>query len=316
MVHPLRADMRYKEHSEKETVTNPNMPDHEPGPLRFDRILLPVEFSEPEITPVRHAAALARKFNSELTMLHVNQILLPGGLNEAGEAHATGWIKSIEAQRKHDLNDYLPEEFEGVKLRRVVLSGDPAEKIVETAREEGDDLIVIATRGYGNLRRYLLGSVTAKVLHDTETPVWTGAHLRDPELRRWHDIKNIICGLDDSSNAAHVLDTALQLARLFQAHLTVCHVLPELWANNENPVLSATDTDAAEEKIHTMLAARQASAEINIGRGEANVVLSDLAGRKNAQLIVIGRSGTSETGRLRHNSYTVIRDAPCAVLSI
>lgn len=293
------------------------MPEHKSGPLRFDRILLPVEFSEPEITAVRHAAALARKFDSELIMLHVNQILLHGDLDETTKAQASGWIKSVEAQRKHDLNDYLTEELEGVKLRRMVVSGDPADKIVEIAREEGVDLIVIATRGYGNLRRYLLGSVTAKVLHDTEIPVWTGAHLRDPELRRWHDITNIICGLDDTKNAPHVLDTALQLAQLFQAHLTVSNVMPELWMTSDNPLESAQDTDAAEERVHTMLAKRQASAEVHIGRGPASVVLSDLAGRKNAQLIVIGRSGTSAAdGRLRHNSYTIIRDAPCAVLSI
>jgi hypothetical protein len=57
--------------------------------------------------------------------------------------------------------------------------GDPAREITDYAQEQGADLIMMPTHGYRTFRSLLLGSVTAKVLHDAACPVWTGVHVED-----------------------------------------------------------------------------------------------------------------------------------------
>ena len=61
-------------------------------------------------------------------------------------------------------------QLEGIAVTRVLLRGDPAREIVEAAQFHNADLIVMSTRGEGVLYRLLLGSVTAKVLHESPVP--------------------------------------------------------------------------------------------------------------------------------------------------
>jgi hypothetical protein len=74
-----------------------------------------------------------------------------------------------------------------MEAKRVVLEGDPARQIVDYAHEEKVDLIVMPTHGYGPFRQFILGSITAKVLHDADCPVWTGVHLEEaPQVTEPH----------------------------------------------------------------------------------------------------------------------------------
>jgi hypothetical protein len=83
---------------------------------------------------------------------------------------------------------FLQDEFAGVLLSRVLVEGDPATEIVNHAKNERIDLIMMPTHGHGPFRALLLGPVTAKVLHDAECPVRTTAHtdkkMADP-ADRW-----------------------------------------------------------------------------------------------------------------------------------
>ena len=60
-----------------------------------------------------------------------------------------------------------------------MLEGDASEVITKYAAEHGTDLIMMPTHGYGVFRGLLLGSVTAKVLHDAVCPVWTAVHVEE-----------------------------------------------------------------------------------------------------------------------------------------
>src|SRR6185295_13696210 len=148
--------------------------------MELTKILLPVDFSEQGDGAAQQAGALARYFGAELILLHVNPILVPTltSLREFGGPIDTGWITALEAQARRDLETYHQADLKGAKVTRTVVTGDPAASIVEFAHREKPDLIVMPTHGYGPFRRLLLGSVVAKVLHDSEVPVWTGAHLQ------------------------------------------------------------------------------------------------------------------------------------------
>ena len=85
----------------------------------------------------------------------------------------------------------------GSDLRR---SPDPADRILEFAQEYKADLIVMPTY-HRRYRTFLVGSVTAKVLHDVECPILTGIH-RLAESPRIPDVfRNLVCGMDDAPGA-------------------------------------------------------------------------------------------------------------------
>ena len=70
----------------------------------------------------------------------------------------------IVQRAEETLEQALRSELEGIAVTRLVLRGDPAEEIVNTASDQNAGLIVMSTFGTGMFYRYLLGSVTAKVL--------------------------------------------------------------------------------------------------------------------------------------------------------
>src|SRR5581483_11329405 len=71
----------------------------------------------------------------------------------------------------------------------------------------------------------LIGSVTAKVLHDSEIPVWTGAHLEEKPEREFA-VKTVLCALDLTAHSAATASRAAALAEKFGAQLKFVHVIP------------------------------------------------------------------------------------------
>src|SRR5262249_41731149 len=133
----------------------------------LSRILVPVEFSPRCEMAARHAKALAAHSHAEITLLHVVPPLMAYGAPEALAYSAALDVEEDQVKlAKAHLDRFLPDEFSVLTVERFVREGDPAREIVACAVERQSDLIVIPTHGYGPFRRFLLGSVTAKVLHD------------------------------------------------------------------------------------------------------------------------------------------------------
>src|ERR1700722_2524492 len=101
--------------------------------LKISKILLPVDFSEQGKAATRYAAALARHFHATLTLLHVNEVY-SRALMAPQEFHGhidTGWITALEGERLREMQSYQETEFCGVNIQRMVVSGDPAQRIAE-----------------------------------------------------------------------------------------------------------------------------------------------------------------------------------------
>jgi nucleotide-binding universal stress UspA family protein len=286
--------------------------------MKLSKILLPVDFSEQGVAAAAYAAGLARHFQAELTLLHVNPLIVPALITprEFSGPIDTGWITALEAQRRRDLACYQAGEFRDVNLKRVVTTGDPAQQIVEHAHGAKTDLIVMPTHGYGPFRRFLLGSVTAKVLHDAECPVWTGSHLRDTSAHGWRPVKQVLCAVDIGPASERVLDWAWRFAGAFAARLAIVHAIPKL-----EPPMELLEPDAADwraepaaAQIRCLQTKTGASGEVVIEGGDPSEVVANTAAEMNADMVVIGRSPAK--GRLRTNAYSIIRDSPCPVLSV
>ena len=141
--------------------------------LPIRNILVPVNFTAACQAAANFAHDLAGSLNAEICLLHV----IEPAASATGLETAAVFEASMRGLREHatrTLDAFL--EQADASVQRCVLEGDPATEIVRFAHNERVDLILMPTHGYGVFRRLLLGSVTAKVLHDADCPVWTGLH--------------------------------------------------------------------------------------------------------------------------------------------
>jgi nucleotide-binding universal stress UspA family protein len=286
----------------------------------FSKILLPVDFSERSTGAARYAQALARHFHAELIILHV---LTPpdyglGALETAGAMLEEPCRKRAE-QASAVLEAFMPAEPSGLKVRRIVLEGDPAKKIVDLAHDEGADVIAMPTHGCGPFRRFILGSNTAKVLHDADCPVWTGVHLEQAPALASIPFRSILCAVDLGAQSSMTLDWAAWLARQFGARLSVVHATAGVPDLGDDPQWQwRTETRAAAgRELFRLLDGVGAEADLSIEAGEPAQVICAAAARASADVLVIGRgSAAGVFGRLRTNAYAIIRQSPCPVVSV
>src|SRR5208337_2237819 len=146
--------------------------------LNIKKILLPVDFPNASLRVVHQAATLARHFHSEIVMLHVVTALSQAaGVPEDGP-ELSGWdmLAEITREAEKNLDQSLGPALDDLTIKRVLVKGNAARAIVQTAQEEKADLIMMPSYGH-TFSQFLMGSVTAKVLHWTECPVWTDAHV-------------------------------------------------------------------------------------------------------------------------------------------
>jgi nucleotide-binding universal stress UspA family protein len=285
----------------------------------LERILAPVEFAERCAGAVRYAKTLADQFESELTLLHVVPPP-PPSMGEDVYARAT-------AEVKEKLDAFLAGDLSGSSVRRIVVKGDPARKIVQYALNEQSDVILMATHGLGGFRRHLLGSNTAKVLHDADCPVWTGVHLEGAGASPPFPIRSILCAVDLGPQSANALAWASTLQREFNAQLTLAHaaLTPPQRARMGAPGREdaresnwdAAVRSAAQNELEQLRSDSGAAARILVESGEPAQVISEAAHRLHADILVIGRgSAAGAQGRLRANAYAIIRQSPCPVVSV
>ena len=225
----------------------------------------------------------------------------------------TGWITALELERLREMESYQDADFRDLSVRRVVVSGDPAQRIAQQARKENTGLIVMPTHGYGPFRRFLLGSVTAKVLHDVDCPVWTGAHMQEPSRHGWKAVSNVLCAIDNGPASEHVLTWARDLADEFGALVTVVHAISASGPEEGR----TTRTVEARENIQCLMKKLGIPGVIDIEGGEPGKAVTAAAAQANADVLVIGRSPRSNgLGRLRANAYAIIRESTCPVVSV
>lgn len=286
----------------------------------LSKILLPVDFSERSVGATRYASLLARHFQSELTLLHTLTPLHDefGALEVAGTMLVDVY-RARAGQAAAELEAFMAEALAGLNVHRVVLHGDPAEEIVRFAHNEHTSLIAMATHGYGPFRRFILGSNTAKVLHDADCPVWTGVHLEDNRAAAPGPIRSILCALDLGPQSSKTLAWADWLRQEFDARLTVIHATasgPDV-ADESDRAWRTRVHESAEAELQLIQRDTGAHAEIFLEAGEPARVICSEAMRVQADVLVIGRgSAAGVFGRLRTNAYAIIRQSPCPVVSV
>jgi nucleotide-binding universal stress UspA family protein len=285
------------------------------------KILLPVDFSERAGHAARFAVPVAEHFHSQVTVLHVLPPPYEVGSGEAGFAMQAELVAARRQQAQEQLDGFLTAELGHLQVRRVLREGDPAREIVDCARTESASLVVMPTHGYGRFRRLLLGSVTAKVLHDLDGPVWTTAHaesLPGPAAVRF---QHVLCAVDLEQGSRRVLDWSTGFAAEFGARVTLVHAMtgldPRTVGYQFSPEWRDFVVGAAEQQITTLQQQAGTHVEVKLAEGPVAEMVCDAVEELSADLLVIGRgSNAGMLGRLTSQAYAIIRQSPCPVVSV
>lgn len=270
--------------------------------LALKKLLLPVDYSDRTVMAAENAGFVARRCGSQVTVLHVKE----------SRPHS-------EEEPFADRAEAVMHALKDVDATTVELPGNPAEVIVQYARDNGCDLIVMPTRGHTALRRFLLGSVTAKVLHDVEIPVWTGVHYDQDAAAPLADVRHVACAVDLGPQSEAVLRWASEFATRLGAGLTVVHASSQLV-----PVIGVVHDHEYRAQLAAVMTAQLTEllkktgidAEIRLAPGEPGKAVTEAARECNADVLVIGRTPPGLMGRLRAAAYAIIRQSQCPVISV
>lgn len=294
--------------------------------LTLKKLLIPVDFSERSTAAAEHAAAMAARFDSELIFQHV---VPPGpyehGFVEGGYSPGAVWPSREEMEERllEQMQQLISNTARGRLVEPVISWGDPITEIERMASREQVDLIMMPTHGYGPFRRFALGSVTTKVLHDLSFPIFTGAHVEELPESADAPYEVIVCAIDLQPHSEQVLRWAWGFTQAWKADMIVVHAAPSIDAAPVDGVRIPTGLRESVNRertaeIEEMLAKIGASAaRIDVDCADAVRYVLDAAKASVADALIIGRSADdSLLGRLRADSAALIREAPCPVISI
>lgn len=292
------------------------------------RILCPLDLSETSRRALGHAMAMAKWYDSQLTVLHViHPTLLPEPViffNEPSHIAPSSLSarQSVEAQ----LRDWLePACRAGVKTETVVDEGNPASRILEYAVSRQADLVVMGTHGLGGFERFVLGSVAEKVLRKATCPVMTVPPAAETSAQVPY--MRVLCPVDFSESSLAALRFAISIAKEADAHLTILNVLD--WPSNDELFVEQFDTPELRQLVEGRARHRlealvtdemrvwcKPTTTVRFGKPYRQIL--ELAGSEEANLVVIGIRGRNPMDLTLFGSTTnqVVRHASCPVLTL
>jgi nucleotide-binding universal stress UspA family protein len=149
-------------------------------PFQLKNILVPVDFSEASRRVLKYAVPLAEKFGAKITLVHVvepriypESLVVPAELEQMNIRLMRNGREMLDALRRRAFDTAVASEC-------IVALGKPYQKIVDTAREQNADLIIISTHGYTGLKHVLIGSTAERVVRYAACPVLTVREREEP----------------------------------------------------------------------------------------------------------------------------------------
>ncbi|ABC81221.1 universal stress protein [Anaeromyxobacter dehalogenans] len=135
------------------------------------RICCAIDFSEASRFAMVEATDLARRFEAELELVHVHELPVAAATEMLVPPRALFELVAVDLERDIAAWRGDAERRLGRPVRTKVLAGSPAAEILQHARDEGVDLLVVGTHGRTGLKHLVLGSVAERVVRQAPCSV-------------------------------------------------------------------------------------------------------------------------------------------------
>lgn len=292
----------------------------------FEKILVPVDLSEPSRSAFGHALLFAGAFGSSVELVHVVELVEPTHapfwsreLELANELHSRA-VRSAESSLQQLLPLVAPPP--GASVTSRVLSGSLPGTLVDHAAASGAGLIVVSPHGRTGFARWLLGSVSERLLRAATCPVLVargGSASGKPALSR------ILVAVDLSEPSRRALSLAASIAAKFGAELHVLYVwaAPFYGEGAEHySGLFERVREQARAELDEFVASSGAATSIDVGRtivsGTPSAEILEWAGHTKPDLLVLGTHGRGGIKRLMLGSVAeaTARYSECPTLVV
>jgi nucleotide-binding universal stress UspA family protein len=297
--------------------------------IEIRRILCPVDFSDFSRRALAHAVAIARWYESTVTLVHVCAIVpvaaFPPG---AAVPPSAGLMSEDRDALLAALKRFADAEVgPNAAVAFDISEGSTAAEILAAADRLPADLLVMGTHGRSGFERLILGSVTERVLAKASCPVLTVPR-GVPDVAPVPAVlfKRIVCAIDFSECSRHALTYAMSIAQEADAHLTVVHVLelpPDDVLARSRGLHEYVEIAGGEARVRLREAVPDSvraycTVDTVLATGKPYREILRIAGEQQADLVVIGSRGRGAIDRLLFGSTAqhLVRQATCPVLTL
>lgn len=292
------------------------------------RILFATDLSDCAARAQAYATYLATAWEAKIDVLHV--IEGPKWLTtNVATLSLDEEVRKEAATRLDEVQGQMARSGITVSVRQVI--GIPNEQIDLVARENGVDLVVLATQGRENLLYGLIGSTAERVIKGSPCPVLAvpgyreGAHTLATEAPLQIPVQHILAPVDFSSPSLDALEYAIQLANRLGAKITLMHVLEPICfdldrslGSIEHEVRKRDHWRSRLTELSDLVKSFGLPADFQISGGVPSDAILAGALRGRPDLIVMGTHGRRGLSQKRFGSVAeaVLRRATCPVLTV
>ncbi len=291
--------------------------------MSFKRILVATDFSDFSDKAAEWGVFLAENYQANLTLLH--SIVINGEFMalESAITKFERYIITATERSRQRFKPYLEKAArKGIEVDYKILTEiqSAADSILKYIRESNYDLVVLGTHGRSGLKKWIYGSVSAKIVRLSPIPVLT-VHLSHLEPA----INKILVPVDFSEHSTKAMDFAIPLARKFKAGIEFFHVVDQeihpVYNTASMRLLFKADPQLKERSIQLLSEFVEYHGEKAIytaTEGRAYREIVQYAQNNPVDLIVMATRGLTGLKHLLIGSTTerVVQLAPCPVLTI
>lgn len=278
-------------------------------------ILCPTDFSELATLALRYGMRFADCFGARLMVLYADPFTPPPYFTSGQVENLSNEIERSKGTAREYLIRYVKERVGDLPetAEMAVVQNEPVPAIMDVAEQRDSGLIVMGTHGRSGFRRFRLGSVAEKILHETDRPVLTVREKRRGGTASKVSIQHVLCPINYTEVAFKALEHAVAVSKCFGAELLALHVI-------ESHAAEVTDQDEHARLcswIPDETRVRCSLKEI-IRRGDAAEQIIEMASSGGCDLIVLGAQHKrfSDTTVIGTTTLRVTRHAPCPVLTV
>ncbi|WP_276274321.1 universal stress protein [Haloarcula litorea] len=297
----------------------------------YTDILIPTGGSDHVKPAIRYGLSLARRYDATVHALHV---IDSSPIERKLELTAIETDLETLTDTWYDAGDAATQEIatqaseQGLDAVTEIRRGIPAREIASYITDAGIDLVCMGTRGHTGLDRFLLGSVTARVVRTVDVPVLSvksgpTEEMSDSELLE--DFENILVPTDGSKQAQEAVKHALDLARTYEATLHVLYVVDRGayasrpgWTWDELQQVLEQSGEKILENVRSQADADGVSTVTEIHHGVPHQSILDYCEQHSIDFVVLGTHGRSGLSRQLVGSVTerVLRSSDVPVLTV
>jgi len=140
--------------------------------IEIKNILFPFDLRESSLKLLPHVVSISEKYNSVIHLLHVIEDISKWGGLYIPHIPLELYQREAEQATEKFIEKICAQKLNGItKLKKMILSGNPASEILKTIESESIDLVIMGSHGFKGLERKIFGSVAERVVKESDAPV-------------------------------------------------------------------------------------------------------------------------------------------------